>query len=100
LPAVERIAAGIARWCILFLVSATDEHDADPWDNDYAFREAINAADIYAGSDGIPSSVTARLILVGVLPKTCLIGQSVRCNCWTPNTLQECIPLRGTFDCC
>ncbi len=84
LPAAERIATGVARSCILFLISTTDEHDGGPWNSDYALREAINAADAYAGSNAIPFSLTARLILVGVLPKTCLIGQFVRRNRRTP----------------
>jgi hypothetical protein len=88
LPALEPIADGLALPGILFPVTATDEHHG-LYDSDAMLREPINAANAYAGLDGIPFSSTARLTLVGVLPKTCLIG-----HCRTSTNLEE-----APFDC-
>jgi hypothetical protein len=89
LTAAEPITDGAAGSGILFFVTATDEHNGGLCDSDAMLREPIKAANAYSGSDAIRFSGTARSILGGVLPKTCLIAQ-----CRPPINLEEV-----SFDC-
>ncbi len=76
LPAMKRIAGGVARSGILFPVTTMDEHHGGLCDSDCKLLEAIDASTAYADSDGIRFRVMARSIFVGVLPNTCLDGQN------------------------
>ena len=89
LPAVERIAAGVTRSCILFLVNTMDEHNGGLCHSEAVLRGAINAGTAYAGLEGIRFSARAPSIFGAVLPNASPIGECVRNNSTTPTNLEE-----------
>ena len=73
---------------ILSLITVTDGHDGGLCDSECTSRGAIDGASVYADSV-ICFAVTARSILLGVLPNAYLSGQSVRRNYRDPSSVEE-----------